>query len=226
MNTEQVVEKILSDAKAEAEKIISQAKKNAQSQCREAEEKLVVYRAESASMSQAAADDKKNRALAAVRLRIAKETLAAKGELMGEVFARAGEKIKGLNDGEYLALIRPNGTKATEYNQFEYYSNEFGFPPQRQDISYGLYNRQHRYFGTPTPLAENTDAYLGFVEEVDYITEHGFFDEPNTVVITCPTPQAVIRYTIDSSDPTVNNGSIYDGPFAVVILPTIEFSCF
>ena len=40
--------------------------------------------------------------------------------------------------GEYLALVRPDGTIACQYNDYEYDDNEFGFYPQFSNISYGL----------------------------------------------------------------------------------------
>jgi len=44
----------------------------------------------------------------------------------------------GLNkDGEYLALVRPDGVIAHEYKNYNLGGNQFGYPPQQTDISYG-----------------------------------------------------------------------------------------
>jgi clostripain len=39
----------------------------------------------------------------------------------------------------------------------------------------------------------------------------GMYDTPQTVNITCNTPDAIIRYTTDGTNPSQTNGTIYDG---------------
>ncbi len=41
-------------------------------------------------------------------------------------------------DGEYLALVKPDGTIAYEYNMCELSDGSLGYPPQSGDISYGI----------------------------------------------------------------------------------------
>ncbi len=42
------------------------------------------------------------------------------------------------SDGEYLALVRPDGVVVHDYNSYQLSDNEFGYPPQQTDISYGI----------------------------------------------------------------------------------------
>jgi hypothetical protein len=41
-------------------------------------------------------------------------------------------------DGEYLAIVRPDGVIAHEYKNYNLGGNQFGYPPQQTDISYGV----------------------------------------------------------------------------------------
>jgi len=116
-------------------------------------------------------------------------------------------------DGEYLALVCPDGTIATEYNEYEY-ADEFGYPPQKRDISYGFHNNQKRYFGTPTPGAENDNPFIDFVADTKFDHNRGFYETPFEVKITCDTLGAVIYYTTDGSEPS-QASTPYTGPVPI-----------
>ncbi len=42
------------------------------------------------------------------------------------------------SDGEYLALVRPDGIVVHDYNNYQLGDDEFGYPPQQTDVSYGI----------------------------------------------------------------------------------------
>jgi len=111
-------------------------------------------------------------------------------------------------DGEYLALVDPNGSRVVhEYAPY--------FPQQQRDISYGLYNRQQRYFSEPSPGRQNSGAFIGFVGDTIFSPGRGFYDAPVMVEIHCNTPGARIRYTLDGSTPTEVSGFDYDSPVTI-----------
>ena len=114
MNAEQVVEKILSEARAEAEQIKSAAAE----QCAAAEDELNLeladYEKQTQGLAEQAAEDKKARMLATANMEIKKEYLAAKVALLDEVFGKVRERIKGLSDSEYENLITSLMIKAVE----------------------------------------------------------------------------------------------------------------
>ena len=58
-------------------------------------------------------------------------------------------------DGEYLALVGPDLQVAHEYGSRTNLAEHPGFPPQRADLSYGLYGDQEQYFTPPTPGRAN-----------------------------------------------------------------------
>jgi hypothetical protein len=115
-------------------------------------------------------------------------------------------------DGEYLALVAPNGTVVQEYAP--------RFPPQQTDISYGLAQGMLRYFSPPTPGRANGPGFLGLVASTIHDHERGFYDQPFELRISCDTPDAQIRYTLDGSEPTDRHGLLYDPGAALPILTT------
>jgi len=109
--------------------------------------------------------------------------------------------------GEYLGLCFPDQSVAYEYS--------LEYPDQGTDISYGLFNDQLQYFAYPTPGLPNQSGYFGIVADTKFSVDRGFYDVPFSVIITCDAPNAIIRYTTDSEDPTEVSGSIYDQPIQI-----------
>ena len=97
-------------------------------------------------------------------------------------------------DGGYLALVDPDGSTVI---------NEFNYPSQRTDISYGPAG----YFSPATPGEANGAATSGFVADTNFDVDRGFYDSAFTVNITTDTPGATIVYTTDGTDPTLSNGT-------------------
>lgn len=114
MNAEQVVEKILSDARAEAEKITAEAQEKAAKLDATQAKELDAFGAETDRLVADAAADRKSRMLANARMAIGKEHLGAKHDLLEQVFAKAAERVKQLPEGEYQKLITALILKAVE----------------------------------------------------------------------------------------------------------------
>jgi hypothetical protein len=145
-------------------------------------------------------------------------TLPANGFLL--VFASdknravAGEELhanfKLSADGEYIALVRPDGMTV---------ENGFSFPSQLENSSWGYAFSCGTTTGLlafPTPGALNTEvAYLGVCDVPLIGPERGFYDAPFEVSITNLTDGATVRYTTDGSTPSETNGTVYFGPVTV-----------
>ncbi len=114
MDAEQVVEKILADAKAEAEKIKSEAQEKENAEQAKLDEQLSDYKKQTDIIAQKAGEDKKAHLLAAARMDIAKDYLAEKRKILDEVFAQARQKLQNLPDGEYCKLMTKLMLKAVE----------------------------------------------------------------------------------------------------------------
>ena len=102
--------------------------------------------------------------------------------------------------GEELALIDVDGTTVLD-------SIRFG--GQRADVSYGRFpdgSDTWSLLGLPTPGGRNTRLYEGFVEKPQFSPGHNFCDGAILVTITCDTPDAVIYYTTDGSEPYLVGG--------------------
>ena len=104
MEAEQVVEKILSDARAEAEKIKKQAEEKEAAEQTKLDEQLTEYKKQTKILAQKAGKEKKLHLLAAARMNIAKQFLAEKRKILDEVFAKARAKLEKLPDKEYRTL--------------------------------------------------------------------------------------------------------------------------
>ena len=129
-------------------------------------------------------------------------------------------KLSG--SGEYLALVQPDGSTV----EHEYAP---GFPEQSSDISYGLSAdlSSERCFLDPTPGSQNNESRsCGFVAEVAFSVERGFYDSSFSVALATPTPGATIHYTLDASEPSDTHGVVYTGPIDVSTTTTLRAVAF
>ncbi|HDQ73309.1 MAG TPA: hypothetical protein ENN19_14635, partial [Chloroflexi bacterium] len=124
-------------------------------------------------------------------------------------------------DGEYLALLDDEDQVIHAYDEFEYAPGRFGYPPQEENISYGVFYGHSHYFAAFTPGQANRDAKLGIVADTRFSLDRGVYARPAdgqpplTVALSCETPEATIRYTLDGSTPTGNHGLTYAQPIVL-----------
>ncbi|MBS0664583.1 MAG: CotH kinase family protein [Verrucomicrobia bacterium] len=127
-------------------------------------------------------------------------------------------------DGEYLGLIKPDGTSAAS----EYAAT---FPPQVADISYGITQPAKEseggatgYLRTATPGSANPDNRgLILAQRVTFSPTAGLFTGTTTVTLSGAAADQKIRYVIaapsaqlgaDLPDPTASS-ELYTGPILV-----------
>ncbi|RPJ26306.1 MAG: hypothetical protein EHM35_14985, partial [Planctomycetaceae bacterium] len=118
-------------------------------------------------------------------------------------------------DGEYLALVAPDLQVACEYASYAGGEDVVGFPPQRADLSYGLYGNQEQYFAPPTPGGANAPGYASISQEPVFSREGGTFFGYFLLELSSPNPAAEIYWTVDGQVPTLSSPK-YTGPFPVV----------
>ena len=117
-------------------------------------------------------------------------------------------------DGEYLALVDPEGAVVHEFAP--------SFPPQEADISYGVWQAEPSYFATPTPGRRNQRAFTGLIARTVHSASRGFYDQAFDLELFCETPETSIRYTLDGSEPTQQNGMLYDPQRPIRISTTTQ----
>ncbi|UCG56704.1 MAG: lamin tail domain-containing protein [Phycisphaerales bacterium] len=101
--------------------------------------------------------------------------------------------------------------------------DSISFPQQQADISFGRVpngGKTLRFMVFPSPGGPNIAVYQGFVADVQFSHERGFYDGPFDLSMTCSTPDAPICYTTDGSPPIANDmptGSsrVYTGPIPI-----------
>jgi hypothetical protein len=101
------------------------------------------------------------------------------------------------NEGEYLALTRPDGTVASSFGA--------RYPEQREDVSYGrLATDPTRtgYFVVPTPGGPNAEGGAGFGPDVEFSRVGGTYLSPFMLTLRAKGAGAVVRYTLDGRVPT------------------------
>jgi V/A-type H+-transporting ATPase subunit E len=114
MNAEQVVEKILSQARAEAKTILDEAQAKADAQKARLQSELAEFDRQSDAMAAAAAEDKLQRILAGARMTNARQLLAAKIEQLDDVFRKAENRVIKMSDDAYKGLMVELMKKAVE----------------------------------------------------------------------------------------------------------------
>lgn len=114
MEAKQVVDKILDDAKKEAQKIKEQAEEDAKKQEQGFANELQDYEAETKSLADEAAKTRKQRLLASARMDLAKEKLSEKRKVLDEVFKQASKEFREMPDDEYREVISNLILKAVE----------------------------------------------------------------------------------------------------------------
>jgi len=114
MDAEQVVEKILADARAEADKVKSLAQEKEAAEQAKLDEQLAEFRKQTEILAEKAGKDKKSHLLAAARMDIAKELLAEKRSLLDQVFDQARRQLQNLPDEDYRKLMTKLMLEAVE----------------------------------------------------------------------------------------------------------------
>ncbi len=105
MEAQNVIDKILADAKAEAEKITIEAKDKDSAEQAKLSKQLDEYRRQTEILADRAAKDEKSHILAAARMEIAMEFLAEKRKILDEVFSQARRQLQNLPDDQYRNLV-------------------------------------------------------------------------------------------------------------------------
>ena len=115
--------------------------------------------------------------------------------------------------GEALSLSDATGVLQSEFPG--------GFPPQYPTHSYGWdpVSATYGYLENATPGAANIGPALSDrVDAPDFDQKGGFYSSTVTLTLTSSTPGATIRYTLDASEPTETNGTIYTLPLTLTPL--------
>lgn len=113
--------------------------------------------------------------------------------------------------GEQLALYQSDAQTLVESVSFDF---------QSEDISYGRHPSNSDtwyYMTTPTPGQPNTGSgYFGLVADIEFTLSRGFYIHPFHVDIRCDTPDALILYTTDGSDPqNSETAQLYGNPLFI-----------
>ena len=79
--------------------------------------------------------------------------------------------------------------------------------------------------GEDNVMKASSSAMIEFTPMV-MTPEISFQDDTKTITITTVTAGAVIRYTLDGTEPTASNGSVYSAPFVLTLNATVRAKAF
>ena len=117
-------------------------------------------------------------------------------------------------DGENLSLLAPNGAQVQGF---------LPFPEQNTDTSY----TEGGFLATPSPGAENIGTPLqGFLRDTSFAPDRGFYTDPITVTIGSTPGGADIYYTLDGSEPSPTNGTLYTGGIPISTTTVLRAAAF
>jgi V/A-type H+-transporting ATPase subunit E len=114
MDAENVVEKILADARVEARKIKQQADDKEAVEQTKLNEQLEEYSRRTQAIAEKCASDEKLHILAAARMDIAKQLLTEKRKILDEVFEQVRNRLKKLPKEDYCKLMTKLMLEAVE----------------------------------------------------------------------------------------------------------------
>ncbi len=114
MEAQQVIDKILNEARSEADAIRSEAESKANSMRSSTESELSEYRQESERLAQESGADKIERMKAQGRMQARKEMLSQKAQLLNDVFTEVRNRIHSLDEHAYKELMSNLMVKAVE----------------------------------------------------------------------------------------------------------------
>lgn len=117
-----------------------------------------------------------------------------------------------ISAGELITLSNPSGTVIDSVR----------LDKTLADISFGLIQggTGYSFLVQATPGESNTGAiedlrpYFAQVSLPEFSVESGFFSEGFELTLSCDDPNAIIRYTLDGSEPTLDS-PVYQEPIAI-----------
>lgn len=121
--------------------------------------------------------------------------------------------------GEPLYLVAGNGNIVSRFDP--------NYPPQFTDVSFGIGNAgKLQYFPTPTPGGPNASGTDGVVQAVTFSSERGFYTDAFELTLSSETERTVIYYTMDGSEPSLDNGLRYSEPILIDSNVTVRARAF
>lgn len=114
-------------------------------------------------------------------------------------------------DGEFLGLANAAGEFVSQL--------EDGFPRQDSFHSYGVSETAEggfAYLSEPSPGAANGGPeFADHAKKPQFDVVGGVYEDTVTVTLTTNTEGGEIRYTLDGSEPTLENGLVYSEPLVI-----------
>ncbi|MCK6501289.1 MAG: chitobiase/beta-hexosaminidase C-terminal domain-containing protein, partial [Nitrospira sp.] len=129
-------------------------------------------------------------------------------------------------DGDWIGLVDRDGQRVLDQIP-ETLTGPRRFPAQRAGASYGRgRDGSLGFLRPPSPGTSNGVAFAGLVEPIRFSRHRGYVTTNFDVTLSCATEGAVIRYTLDRSEPTLSRGQTYAGPVPITRTTVLRAAAF
>ena len=124
--------------------------------------------------------------------------------------------------GEYLALTKQGLAGIIILSEFDPY------PAQFPGYSYGVNpdGITLGYYINPTPDGVNGTGLQDYVRDTTFSVDRGFYDTAFDLTIESNTEGAQIRYTLNGTDPSASQGTLYTGPVNISTTSVVKAIAF
>ena len=124
--------------------------------------------------------------------------------------------------GEYLALTKQGLAGIIILSEFDPY------PAQFPGYSYGVNpdGITLGYYTDPTPDGFNDTGLQDYVRDTTFSVDRGFYDTAFDLTIESSTEGAQIRYTLNGTDPSASQGTLYTGPINISTTSVVKAIAF
>lgn len=126
---------------------------------------------------------------------------------------------------EHLSLLNSGSENILAIHGLNAAANDANFFLKPELVASQVTER-FSFFPTPTPDMANNEGVIGFVEDITFSVNRGFYDTPIQVEIATDTPNAQIRYTLDGSPPSAETGVVYESPIDIESTSTLRAAAF
>ena len=124
-----------------------------------------------------------------------------------------------INISDHLGDLR-TGENVLAIHGLNYGAGDGDFLIMPELVEIGEIVLMQHYFSTLSPGEANSEGFIAFVDDTEFDYDRGFYEASFAVTITCDTPEAVIYYTTDGSEPSESNGVMLNPGSTVPITTT------
>ena len=139
-----------------------------------------------------------------------------------------GLLVEDVDISQHIGLLKSSGTNLLAVHALNDVANSGEFLMVAELAEITVNESTPVYFLQPTPGSFNsTPGVQGFlIDEIQLSHPHGFYENSFQLAISAKTAGTTIRYTLNGTEPTATNGTVYTGPLTINKTSTVRARAF